>query len=264
MSDKKGSSPYRELKAGEVIFRRGDEGREMFLIDRGEVEVVLEADERGEESVVATLGTRDFFGEMALLEGEPRTATVRARTDCRVLPVDGEMFNRLLQHDPSIALRIMRKLCARLRAFENRLIDLGADPEASEAPADAELSRSRSFPIPVALPAARLVERASGAVFPLSGPSLSVGRIDRAAGTLPEIDLSEVDTERTTSRRHARVVYRDGSFAVREEVGSTNGTFVAGRRLSAGEEVALEDGDEVAFGSVQMRFELDFKKTRAG
>src|SRR6266446_690315 len=79
------------FRAGEIVIRKGEIGRELYLISRGEVEVI---DEAGK--VVATLGEGSFFGEIGLLMSEPRTATVRANGYCDLFVLDKSDFNRVL------------------------------------------------------------------------------------------------------------------------------------------------------------------------
>jgi glucose-6-phosphate 1-dehydrogenase len=84
--------------AGEIIIKAGEQGSEMYLIVRGEVEVL---DASGQ--VKATLREGDCFGEVALLLSEPRTATVRAKTSCDLFVLDKADFSRILRDDPQFA-----------------------------------------------------------------------------------------------------------------------------------------------------------------
>ena len=96
-------------------------------------------------------------------------------------------------------------------------------------------------------------------VFPLAeGKETLVGRIDPVTGIHPDIDLTPVDAKRSISRRHARIRRDDdGEYSVIEDVGTMNGTFVNGVRLTAGRGVPVQPGDTVVFGTIQCRFELD-------
>ncbi|MFC1559090.1 cyclic nucleotide-binding domain-containing protein [Gemmatimonadota bacterium] len=88
---------------GEILVRQGDEGASFFVIEQGRVEVLLASDEGSLESSVAVLGPRDFFGEMSLLAGDRRTATVRAIEDVRVVIIDKEAFARIILEHPEVA-----------------------------------------------------------------------------------------------------------------------------------------------------------------
>jgi CRP-like cAMP-binding protein len=85
----------REMAAGETIFHRGDAGDALYLIESGTVSILL--NERGQEQVLATLEAGQSFGEMALLTGEPRTATARAASAVKLLRIDKEHFDELLE-----------------------------------------------------------------------------------------------------------------------------------------------------------------------
>jgi CRP-like cAMP-binding protein len=98
---------------GEVIIREGETGNCMYVIQGGQVEVLLG---KGDEEVcVAVLGERDVFGEMALFEQEIRSATVRARGEVRVLTLEKKTFLRRIHEDPSLAFRILEKMSQRIR-----------------------------------------------------------------------------------------------------------------------------------------------------
>ena len=90
--------------------------------------------------------------------------------------------------------------------------------------------------------------------FVLSAQESQVGRVDRTSGVKPAVDLTSLDTERTLSRRHARILRQGDGYVVREDTASRNGTFVNGRRIDAGQDVALKDGDELRFGLVKTIF----------
>ncbi|MCU0260542.1 MAG: cyclic nucleotide-binding domain-containing protein [Ilumatobacteraceae bacterium] len=96
--------------AGDVIFRRGDEGDVMYLVKEGEVELSYGA---GEPVVV---GPGESFGEMALIERATRSADGRARTDCVLYPIKRGLFMVLVQETPDFAIEVMRSMSQRLRA----------------------------------------------------------------------------------------------------------------------------------------------------
>jgi NADH dehydrogenase len=80
---------------GSYIFKKGDPATDFYVVERGEVEVLRQLEENGEEEVVAVLGAGDFFGEMALVEDRPRNASVRARTDVEITIIGKAMFARM-------------------------------------------------------------------------------------------------------------------------------------------------------------------------
>jgi small-conductance mechanosensitive channel/CRP-like cAMP-binding protein len=97
---------------GEIVCRESDAGDTLYLVQDGTVEVVARG-AAGEEVHIADLSAPAFFGEMSLLTGEPRAATVRAKTDADLLVVEREGFERLFQSRPSVAEAVSRTLATR-------------------------------------------------------------------------------------------------------------------------------------------------------
>lgn len=237
--------------AGEVIFRQGDLGTDMYIIHEGQVEIVTGDGER--ENVVAVLEKGDFFGEMSLLDEQPRSATARAATDVRLLTIDGTTFGKMLRDNTEIAVRMMRKLARRLRETDRMLQDALADPEAA----------GPVMPTPDAAPAPapgpeRLVHSQSGMDFHLSsGSETTIGRSDPVTGIEPDVDLTPVDAQRSISRRHAKIYRRGGKYFLAEEIGTVNGTFAAGDKLETGVPREIVPGDELRFGLVTVTFHTE-------
>lgn len=102
-----------EYAAGEVVFNIGDAGDLMYVVQSGEVEVSING------RVLDTLGPGGVFGEMALIDHAPRTATVTARTDCRLVPIDETRFLNHVHRTPFFALQVMRIMNDRLRRRMN-------------------------------------------------------------------------------------------------------------------------------------------------
>ncbi len=109
----------KKYQEGEVIFRQGDTGDCMFVIQEGEVEALAESD--GKELRLRTMGPNEFFGEMALFEKELRTATIRATKPTRVLTIDKKNFLGGIHEDPSLAYRIVETMSHRIRDLTDRL-----------------------------------------------------------------------------------------------------------------------------------------------
>lgn len=95
----------RHVGAGEILFRAGDPGDALYIVANGRVEVLQapQADTSGERPI-AELEEGKAFGEMALLSGAPRTATVRAETDVELVKIEKEDFDRLLANDHFLSL----------------------------------------------------------------------------------------------------------------------------------------------------------------
>ncbi len=98
--------------------------------------------------------------------------------------------------------------------------------------------------------------RSAGKQFPLSEDESQIGRWDADGGVFPDVDLDADDPEAKVSRRHARIMRRNGQYFI-EDLGSTNGTFInRGRRLLPGDRQTLRDGDEIIVGKTFLRFHL--------
>jgi CRP/FNR family transcriptional regulator, cyclic AMP receptor protein len=102
-------APIRSFKAGEIIFRHGDPAEELYIVKSGKVEIRLG------NRLLDTLPELSIFGEMALIDHSPRSATVVAATDATIVPVDEKQFLFLVSRTPHFALNVMRVLAQRLR-----------------------------------------------------------------------------------------------------------------------------------------------------
>lgn len=103
------ASDLRSYAAGETIFHAGQPGTEMFIVQEGEVDIVIEG------TVVETVGPEHFFGELALIDEAPRAADAIARTACTLLPLNQRKFTFLVDEVPFFAIRVMKVLADRLR-----------------------------------------------------------------------------------------------------------------------------------------------------
>ena len=230
-----------EYAPGDVIIREGDLGEEMFIIEEGEVEIFKTV--AGTERVLVTLERGDFFGEMAMLEDEPRSSSAHAVTPSKLMRINRELFDDMLRQNPQVAVRMMRKLSRRLR-------ELHAAVESDDT------VDSKRPPVPTEVPAsgARLIHD-SGAVFPLSsGRETTLGRFDRVTGVAPTVDLQTIDAVHGVSRRHAIITHVGDNFEITEEIGTSNGTFLNGERLKTGVHARLKDGDRIRLGNVELTF----------
>ncbi len=114
---------------GEFLFREGDEGRDMFVVLSGEMEV-LKQSKHGADARVALLGIGDWFGEMSILDVQPRSATVRALAPARLLRLRAADLDTLYRQDVKayalIVLNVARELSRRLRVADGILADFVA------------------------------------------------------------------------------------------------------------------------------------------
>ena len=270
--------------AGDAIFTAGEEGQTLFVIQTGVVDLL---GQDGEE-VLATLEKGDFFGEMSLLEGTPRTYSAVAREDAEAIEIGPALFDRMIRSNIELAVRMLRKLSFRLAEAETRLTTPRPPAVAAEA-AEAAPSQEAGPATPEDMqptpgmvitdkapppapefkqappPAAATASTANGEpclvnpqgdeVFPLSGSKIHVGRFDPVTGMRPEVDLTLLDLKRSVSRRHAILIHDGEGFALSEEVGALNGTEVNGDQVDPGAQVRIQHGDDVAFGGVILKFQ---------
>lgn len=111
----KNSKDSMSYHSGDIIFKTGSEPDFMFVVQEGEVDIIAG------EQVVETLGPGEIFGEMALVDKQPRSASAKARTDCKVVPININRFNFLIQQTPFFAIHVMRVMAKRLRSMISKM-----------------------------------------------------------------------------------------------------------------------------------------------
>jgi len=107
--------PLERYAAGEKIFVENDEGGVMYVVRTGRVNI------RSYGTVLESVGPNGIFGEMALIDGSPRSATAIASEACEIAPIDKAAFAYLVRQDPEFALRVMRLLAQRIRQMNANL-----------------------------------------------------------------------------------------------------------------------------------------------
>jgi CRP/FNR family transcriptional regulator, cyclic AMP receptor protein len=107
--------PTRYFAKGDTIFKEGDQGDQFYVVVRGQVEI------RSGNRRLEILGRNGIFGEMALIDDSPRSATVVALTDVTVAAMKEKQFLFLVKHAPFFALKVMRVLAMRLRR-QNKVV----------------------------------------------------------------------------------------------------------------------------------------------
>lgn len=257
-----------EFKKGQTVIKEGEPGKEMFIVEDGEVEILR--GEGSEERRLGVLSHGDFFGEMSVIDDLPRGATARALIDCKLLAIDHSTFDQMLRQFPEVAIRMLRRMSARVRDAEAATetarqeaaaakVKKGAKAPAPAAALPFEAPSQPPAPSPFAAPAAaaeakgwKLVFFETGAIVPLPDQTdVRVGRYDSVTGARPDVDLTEIDTHKTTSRRHAKIVREEDRVFVMEEIGTANGTYVNGTRIGSGVTVEVKEGDWLQFGGVK-------------
>jgi len=236
--------------ANERIFTETDLGTTMYIVQSGKVRLFRVVE--GQKRVHGIMEKGDFFGEMSILEGLPRTISAEAVEDAELIEINSMTFDKMIKGNIEIAIRMLRKLSIRLRETERRLEGLQADGR-SGAPA-----RQAATAKPKAAGAAgtgtRLEVEGDGTTYGVQAMETLIGRFDPVTEQMPDIDLTQVDLKRSVSRRHARIVRTDEGFILTEEIGALNGTFVNSTKLVTGRAHALNDGDRVSIGMVKLVF----------
>lgn len=113
----------RGFRAGEVIFHRDDPGQVLYVIREGKVKITINSPE-GHEVVLAVFGPGDYFGELALLDGQPRSASAVALDDVEAFALQRSDFIKAVMSHPRIAIQVMNVLSRRLRQTDTMIEDL--------------------------------------------------------------------------------------------------------------------------------------------
>lgn len=238
--------PFVDFAAGAVLLDHAQPANAIYIIESGHIAIELRPG-----ALPAVLGPGEFFGETALLQ-PPQPMRAVARTAGRVLRIESTLLPAVLQENAGIALQLLRQLAQRQQP-----IDASAVTHApSDTPAPLSLP-PHAPPADVQAPEPTgpyVLDHAEGRiVLPLGACECLVGRPDPATGAIPEVNLGPLDLARSLSRRHARLLLdADGGITLREEPSVSNGTWVNGEKLVAGQLVALKRGDTLRFGAIEV------------
>ena len=113
----------RRFRRGEVIFHAGDPGDALFVLITGEVKIALPS-ETGEEAIIATLQAGDVFGELALLDGAPRSATASALVAAEAVVLPRDRFRELIATEPAVRDALLASLATELRRLTTHVEEL--------------------------------------------------------------------------------------------------------------------------------------------
>lgn len=240
---------------GHVLFTEGDEGEEMYILRSGKVAIKKKVPHG--EVTLAILEKGDFFGEMAILERMPRSATAEMAEEGDLVVIGGDVFGDMIKNTPEIAVRMLRKYSIRLRETTKQMEQMspgvsagGGVPEAQEPPTRPPGRAVQTEAL------AYFVSKPTGNVFPVFKSDSLIGRYDSVTGMSPEVDLTNEDQSRNISRRHARLVIKEGKPFVAEEIGTMNGTFLNGQKLANGVLTPVKDGDELTLCRLSLTFRV--------
>jgi hypothetical protein len=285
--------PFVDFAAGDVILREGEAASALYIIDSGHVAIVRDAapdTALAELGPGDFFGEMSILQEQAHSATVRASSAVRAlRIDAAafhgVLRENAEIGVQLMRR---LVLRLQASEQGRRSARDvptpvNGLAGApvmptpAAPPRAAPAPAAAPAplppeappsaaapARPDAPPAPpaaapdapvAAAPGALALRHAGGdIVLPVDKTELLVGRPDPATGAIPEINLGPLDSARTLSRRHARMIRAGDSWMVREEPGVGNGTWVNGDRLQPEQSASVKVGDTLRFGAIEVKF----------
>lgn len=112
----------KEFPKSTVLFREGEPGKEMFVLQAGKVAISKRV--RDVEKTLATLGPGEFFGEMAIISNKPRNATATVAEDAKVLVIDPKTFEGMIRGNSEIAIRMIKKLADRLSEADAQIENL--------------------------------------------------------------------------------------------------------------------------------------------
>lgn len=112
----------KQMPPGTVLFREGETGKEMFVVQTGKVRISKRV--RDVETTLTSLGAGEFFGEMAVLNNKPRSATATVEETAKVLVIDPKTFEAMVRGNAEIAVRMIKKLAARLQDADEQIENL--------------------------------------------------------------------------------------------------------------------------------------------
>jgi CRP/FNR family cyclic AMP-dependent transcriptional regulator len=220
----------------EVLFRQGDPSDFAFLVLSGSADVLRDA---GEDAIVlGTVHAGEFVGEMGVLEGRPRSATVRAASRVEAELIERQAFLDRVSSEPELARKLLVRMSARLRDVDDMLAYLYAAKGTEDTDDRRDLIEApRSVE---ALPSIMLAATTYGAQFFVGADPIRIahlpftvgrqpGEHETAATIAPDLSIPEQAPYRL-SRAHFRLVARGGQVLV-HDLNSTLGTVVNGRPL---------------------------------
>ena len=112
----------REFTKGSVLFKEGEPGKEMYVVQSGKVNITKTV--RDTDKILATLGAGEFFGEMSILNNKPRSAGANIAEDAKLLVIDPRTFEAMIRGNVEIAVRLIKKLSDRLQEADEQIENL--------------------------------------------------------------------------------------------------------------------------------------------
>lgn len=113
----------RRFSSGQIIFHHGDPGGLLYIVSKGKVKITHSTPD-GQEAMLAIVGTGDFFGELALLDDSPRSATAEALEPTETLTLHRDDFMRYIQDNPHFSMHVLQTMARRIRRLNNQVSDI--------------------------------------------------------------------------------------------------------------------------------------------
>ena len=132
------------LNSGQVLFRKGDAGHSMYLILEGRIQIYMESSD-GQAAVLRVLDSGQFLGEMALLDGQARSANARSLSPCEVFVLERASFLNLITTYPELLSRLLSALTERLRRIDERVGQMAGVVQEARTPLDAISANVRAI-----------------------------------------------------------------------------------------------------------------------
>ena len=235
------SDPFKNLqvryKKGEMVYNDGDNASVMFIVSAGAVRL-FKRDTTDHEIDLGTYDKGDLFGELGVVEGGSRTEHAVAVDDSTLLVINRQMFTTLMNKNPEIALKMIRKFSQRLQDATQKIDEL-VKRATYQKPSDTFAT-------------IQILGEEKGVALTMKRNL--IGRYDPTIGICPDIDISMFDPQKTVSRKHAVIHRIDEESFLEEEMGVINGTYLNGEKLDAGKKYPLTDGDRIHFGLVACEY----------
>ena len=187
----------RVYQDGEVIIGEGQPGDRMYVIQSGRVAVTRRV--RDKDILITELGKEDIFGEMALFDRSPRSATVRAIGRVRALSVDKRTLLYRVHDDPSLAYRILQQMSRRIRAIDRELAELKEMANQGGALRASPAALPRPLP-----PAAGILKFFTQGLAGWKRTAATRGKIEAAGGQRRRGDRRKLERRQAERRRSAR------------------------------------------------------------
>jgi CRP/FNR family transcriptional regulator, cyclic AMP receptor protein len=186
----------KEFPKGTVLFREGEPGKEMFVLQSGKVAISKKV--RDVEKVLATLGPGEFFGEMAIISNKPRNASARVTDDAKLLVIDPKTFEAMIRGNSEISVRMIKKLAERLSEADAQIENLlMSDPSSRVIHQLLQACQSRGRPM----------EEGTEIDFPIRETSKEIGVGEPAIRFM----LDKLERSGLIDRSGDRIVVHDGA-----------------------------------------------------